>query len=75
MSTDFYVKLVLFALGAFLIGGLPDIQSLILCVAFTLRWARIASKIANRSDAKTLNRVVGIVMIVTSIVILAVNYL
>ena len=59
----------------FLIGGLPDIQSLVLCVAFTLLWARIASKIANRSDAKTLNRVVGIVMIVTSIVILAVNYL
>ena len=31
--------------------------------------------IANKADAKTLNRVVGIVMIVTSVVILAVNYL
>jgi len=47
----------------------------VLCVVFTLLWARIASKIANKSNAKTLNRVVGIVMIATSIVILAVNYL
>ena len=58
----------------FIIGGLPDIVCLLLCVAFTLVWARIASRIANRAEAKTLNRVVGIVMIATSIVILAVNY-
>ena len=59
----------------FLIGGIPDILCLALCAAFTLHWARIASIIANKADAKTLNRVVGIVMIATSIVILAVNYL
>ena len=59
----------------FVIGGLPDILCLVLCVVFTLLWARIAAKIANKANAKTLNRVVGIVMIVTSIVILAVNYL
>ena len=59
----------------FMIGGVPDILSLVLCVVFTLLWARIAAKIANKSNAKTLNRVVGIVMIVTSIVVLAVNYL
>ena len=59
----------------FVIGGMPDVLCLVLCAAFTLLWARIASKIANRADAKLLNRVVGIVMIVTSAVILAVNYL
>ncbi|MBE6806764.1 MAG: sulfite exporter TauE/SafE family protein [Ruminococcaceae bacterium] len=59
----------------FMIGGVPDILSLVLCVVFTLLWARIASNIANKSNAKTLNRVVGVVMIVTSMVILAVNYL
>ena len=59
----------------FMIGGMPDILCLVLCVAFTLMWARIAAKIANKANAKTLNRVVGIVMIVTSVVILAVNYL
>ena len=59
----------------FVIGGMPDILCLVLCVVFTLVWARIAAKIANKANAKTLNRVVGIVMIVTSVVILAVNYL
>ena len=59
----------------FIIGGMPDILCLSLCVVFTLLWARIAAKIANKANAKTLNRVVGIVMIVTSVVILAVNYL
>ena len=59
----------------FMIGGLPDPLCLVLCMVFTLLWARIAAKIANKAEAKTLNRVVGIVMIVTSVVILAVNYL
>ena len=59
----------------FIIGGIPDVLCLVLCVAFTLIWARIAAKIANKASAKTLNRAVGIVMIVTSVVILAVNYL
>lgn len=59
----------------FIIGGFPDVLCLVLCVVFTLIWARIAAKIANKSNAKTLNRVVGIVMIATSIVILVVNYL
>lgn len=59
----------------FTIGGIPDITSLILCVVFTLIWARIAAVIANRSEAKTLNRVVGAVMILTSVVILTVNFI
>ncbi len=59
----------------FVIGGLPDITCLILCVVFTLIWARIAAVIANKASAKTLNQVVGVVMIITSIVILVVNYI
>ena len=57
----------------FAIGGIPDIICMILCVIFTLLWARIAAHIANKSDAKTLNRIVGIVMIVTSISIIIAN--
>ena len=57
----------------FVIGGMPDILCLILCVVFTFVWARIAAAIANKASAKTLNRVVGVVMIITSIVILIVN--
>ena len=59
----------------FAIGGMPDITCLILCAIFTLLWARIAAHIANKSDAKTLNRVVGVIMIITSIIIWAVNNL
>ena len=58
----------------FAIGGMPDVTCLILCVVFTLLWAKIAAAIANRASAVTLNRVVGIVMILTGIVILLVNY-
>jgi len=57
----------------FVIDGMPDVLCLVLCAVFTLLWARIAAQIANRADAKLLNRVVGVVMIVTSVVILAVN--
>lgn len=59
----------------FAMGGFPDVTCLILCVIFTLIWARIAALIANKAKAKTLNRVVGAVMIVTSVAILTVNYL
>ena len=59
----------------FAVGGMPDIVSLVLCAAFTFIWARIAAVIANKASAETLNRVVGIVMIATSIIILTVNYL
>lgn len=57
----------------FAIGGIPDMTCMGLCVVFTLLWAQIAAKIANKSDAKTLNRVVGVVMIVTSVVILIID--
>lgn len=56
----------------FAIGGMPDVSCLILCVLFTWIWAKIAAVIANRASGKILNRVVGVVMIVTSLIILAV---
>lgn len=58
----------------FAIGGIPDLPILLFCVVFTLLWARIAAIIANKANAKTLNRVVGVVMILTSIAILIVNF-
>lgn len=59
----------------FVIGGIPDITTLILCVFFTFIWARVAAVIANKASALTLNRVVGVVLILTSLAILYVNYL
>lgn len=61
------------AASHFAIGGLPNLACLITCVLSTLLWARIAAKIANKSDALTLNRITGIILIIISISILAVE--
>ena len=61
------------ALSHFAIDGMPDILCLILCVVSTLLWARVAARIANKADAKTLNRVVGIVLVAIGGVVLTVN--
>lgn len=61
------------ALSHFAIDGAPDMWTLVFCVLSTLLWARIAAKIANKADAKTLNRVVGIVLVVLGVVVLGVN--
>ncbi len=54
----------------FVIGGMPDIPVFVLCVIFTLLWARIAALIANKSDAKTLNRITGIILVVLGAVVM-----
>lgn len=63
------------AASHFVIGGMPDMQCLIFCVASTLLWARIAAKFANKASAVTLNRATGIVLAVLGAAILTVNYL
>ena len=63
------------AVSHFTIGGLPDGWTLALCMAFTLLFAQIAAKTANKSKPETLNRVVGVVLVVLGVVILAVQYL
>ena len=63
------------AVSHFAIGGLPDITLLLLCVAFTLLWARVAARFANKASPVILNRATGAVLTVLGIVILVVNYL
>lgn len=58
------------AVSHFMIGGTPDWFVWILCVAFTLLWARIAAVFANKATPKTLNRATGIVLVVLGIVIM-----
>lgn len=58
------------AASHFAIGGLPDTATLVLCILFTLLWARIAAIIANRAQTKTLNRVTGIVLLVIGVSVL-----
>ena len=52
-----------------MIGGLPNLTVWILCIIFTLIWARIAALFANKATPKTLNRATGIVLVVLGIVI------
>ncbi len=63
------------AVSHFAIDGMPDIKILVLCIIFTLLWARIGAHIANKSDAKTLNRVTGVILLILGIVIIVVNAL
>lgn len=57
------------AMSHFAIGGTPDKMVLIFCVLFTLLWARIAAKFANKAEPKTLNRATGIILVVLGVVI------
>lgn len=59
----------------FLIGGMPEILPLILCVLSTLLWARIAAKFANKASAATLNRATGVVLTILGAAIFTVNIL
>ncbi len=59
------------SLSHFSIGGnMPDLTILLLCILFTLLWAVTAARIANKSNTKLLNRIVGVVLILTSLVII-----
>ena len=56
------------------IGSMPEILPLIMCIIFTLLWAQIGSRIANRAKPITLNRITGAILIVLAVVILFVNF-
>lgn len=58
------------AVSHFAIGGMPDMLVWVLCVVFTLLWARIAAVFANKARPKTLNRATGVVLVVLGIVIM-----
>lgn len=57
------------AVSHFAIGGAPDVLVLVLCVVFTLIWARIAARFANKAEPAVLNRATGIVLVVLGAVV------
>ena len=63
------------AASHFAIGGMPDWTVWILCVVFTLIWARIAALFANKATPKTLNRVTGVILVVLGIAVMCFNLL
>ena len=63
------------AVSHFAIGGMPDLTVWILCVIFTLIWARIAALFANKATPKTLNRVTGVILVILGLVVMGFNLL
>lgn len=63
------------AASHFAIDGLPDVKLLVLCVVFTLLWARVAARFANKASPVVLNRATGVVLTVLGAGILLVNLL
>ena len=61
--------------SVFAIGGLPDPAVWILCIIFTLIWARIAAVLANKATPKTLNRATGVILVVLGVVVMAFSFL
>ena len=63
------------AVSHFAIGGMPDPLVWVLCVIFTLLWARVAAVFANRAQPKTLNRATGVILVILGAVIMGFNAL
>ena len=63
------------AVSHFAIGGLPDPAVWILCIIFTLIWARITAVLANKATPKTLNRATGVILVVLGVVVMAFSFL
>lgn len=63
------------AVSHFAIGGMPDWTVFVLCVIFTLIWARVAAVFANKATPKTLNRVTGVILVILGIAVMAFNFI
>ena len=61
------------AVSHFAIGGAPDWPVFVLCIVFTLLWARIAAVFANKAEPATLNRATGVVLVVLGLAIMGFN--
>ena len=61
------------SISHFALSGMPNLYVLALCIIFTLLFARIAAVIANKVDAKLLNRLTGVVLLILGIVVIGFN--
>lgn len=59
----------------FLIGELPALLPFVLCVAFTLVFAQIAAKLANKASPKVLNRATGVILVILGAAVLTFSYI
>jgi uncharacterized membrane protein YfcA len=61
------------AASHFVIGGMPDMMPLVICVISTLVFAKVASVVANKASPIVLNRTVGVILAVLGVAMIAVN--
>lgn len=61
------------AISHFSFGSLPDIPIMIMCIVFTLIFARVAALFANKAKPETLNRATGAVLVILGAAILVFN--
>lgn len=54
---------------------MPDLLVLSLCIIFTLLFARLGARFANKASTKTLNRATGIILVILGIIVLGVGAL
>ena len=54
---------------------MPDLLVLILCILFTLLFARIGAVIANKVSSKTLNRATGIILVTLGVAVIGIGAL
>jgi len=63
------------SISHFSFGDRPNILIKALCILFTFMWARIAAVFANKAKPETLNRAVGVVLVLLGVIILGFEYL
>lgn len=63
------------AASHFVIGGMPDLFVLVVCVVATLVGARLAALFANCMDAKKLNRATGVVLAALGLAMILVKFI
>ena len=63
------------ACSHFVMGGMPDIEALIVCIIATLLGARVAALFANKAEPKALNRATGVVLTILVIAMVSVKFL
>lgn len=61
------------AVSHFVIGGMPNVFCLAVCIISTLLWAQLASLVANKSRPIVLNRLLGVVLVVIGAAVLIVD--
>lgn len=61
------------AVSHMVIGGMPDIKALVVCILATLVGARVSALFANRAEPKVLNRVTGVVLAILGLAMILVK--